>query len=69
MNWTARAFAAGLLSMLASFSIGANEPRGVVLFLGDGMGVSTVTAARILAGQLAGSAGEEHALSFESFEF
>ena len=68
MNWTARAFAAGLLSMLASFSIGANEPRGVVLFLGDGMGVSTVTAARILAGQLAGSAGEEHALSFESFE-
>jgi len=42
-------------------------PRGVILFLGDGMGVSTVTAARIFAGQLAGGMGEEHSLSFEGF--
>ena len=42
-------------------------PRGVILFLGDGMGVSTVTAARIFAGQLAGGTGEEHSLSFEGF--
>ena len=42
-------------------------PRNVILFIGDGMGVSTVTAARILAGQLAGGTGEEHSLSFESF--
>ena len=41
--------------------------RNVILFVGDGMGVSTVTAARILAGQLAGGSGEEHLLSFESF--
>lgn len=41
--------------------------RNVVLFLGDGMGVSTVTAARILAGQQAGKLGEEHRLSFENF--
>jgi alkaline phosphatase len=41
--------------------------QNVILFLGDGMGVSTVTAARILAGQQAGMLGEEHELSFESF--
>ena len=45
----------------------SSTPRGVILFMGDGMGVSTVTAARILAGQLAGGAGEEHSLSFEEF--
>ena len=40
----------------------------VVLFLGDGMGVTTVTAGRILAGQKLGLQGEEHQLSFESFD-
>jgi len=43
--------------------------RNVILFLGDGMGVSTVTAARIFAGQLAGNPGEEHLLSFEHFPY
>jgi alkaline phosphatase len=41
--------------------------RNVVLFVGDGMGVSTVTAARIFAGQLRGEPGEEHHLAFEEF--
>lgn len=41
--------------------------RNVILFVGDGMGISTVTAARILAGQRAGNPGEEHRLSFENF--
>lgn len=41
--------------------------RNVVLFLGDGMGISTVTASRIFAGQRAGKPGEEHMLSFEMF--
>lgn len=40
--------------------------RNVILFLGDGMGVSTVTAARILAGQLAGGPGEDHRLHMET---
>ncbi len=39
--------------------------RNVILFVGDGMGVSTVTAARILDGQLRGGSGEEHRLAFE----
>ncbi len=41
--------------------------RNVVLFLGDGMGISTVTAARIFDGQQRGAPGEEGALAFESF--
>jgi alkaline phosphatase len=39
--------------------------RGVILFVGDGMGISTVTAARILEGQLRGETGEENLLAFE----
>jgi len=39
----------------------------VILFVGDGMGVSTVTAIRILDGQQKGMSGEENVLSFERF--
>ena len=41
--------------------------RNAIVFLGDGMGVTTVTAARILAGQLKGNPGEETVLSWEQF--
>lgn len=41
--------------------------KNVILFVGDGMGISTVTAARILEGQLRGESGEENQLSFEQF--
>ena len=41
--------------------------RNVILFIGDGMGVSTVTAARIFDGQSLGLRGEEHTLIFETF--
>jgi alkaline phosphatase len=43
--------------------------RNVVLFLGDGMGISTVTAARIFAGQQQGKPGEETVLSFETLPY
>jgi alkaline phosphatase len=43
--------------------------KNVILFIGDGMGVSTLTAARILEGQLRGESGEENRLSFEEFPF
>ena len=36
----------------------SRSARNLILFLGDGMGPSTVTAARILEGQLRGQAGE-----------
>ena len=38
--------------------------KNVILFVGDGMGISTVTAARILEGQQRGELGEENTLSF-----
>lgn len=41
--------------------------RNVILFIGDGMGISTITAARIYDGQSRGEPGEENALSFEKF--
>lgn len=47
----------------------AGRARNVILFLGDGMGMSTVTAGRIYAGQRAGASGEEHRLSFETFPY
>jgi len=45
--------------------------RNVILFVGDGMGVTTITAARILAGQLTtpNQGGEENLLSFERFPY
>lgn len=41
--------------------------RNVVMFLGDGMSVATLTAARTLLGQRRGQTGEESRLSFEHF--
>ncbi len=41
--------------------------KNVILFVGDGMGISTLTAGRILEGQLNGQPGEENYLSFERF--
>lgn len=43
------------------------KAKNVILFVGDGMGVSTVTAARILEGQMKGKPGEENRLSFENY--
>ncbi|GAB4369431.1 MAG: hypothetical protein Kow0062_03350 [Acidobacteriota bacterium] len=43
--------------------------RNVILFVGDGMGLTTIDAARILEGQRAGEAGEDHELSFEAFPY
>lgn len=44
-----------------------NVARNIVMFLGDGMSVPTLAAARTLLGQRLGSTGEEHQLSFEAF--
>src|SRR5690606_34054745 len=41
----------------------------VILFVGDGMGVATVSAARILEGQRKGQPGEENRLAFETLPF
>ncbi|KAK2148445.1 hypothetical protein LSH36_497g01016 [Paralvinella palmiformis] len=44
-----------------------NIAKNVILFIGDGMGASTVTAARIYKGQKSGNPGEETVLNFEDF--
>jgi alkaline phosphatase len=43
--------------------------KNVILFIGDGMGISTITASRIYEGQLNANnrGGEENSLSFEKF--
>jgi alkaline phosphatase len=43
--------------------------RNVILFVGDGMGISTQTAARILEGQMKGKSGEENRLAFENLPY
>jgi alkaline phosphatase len=62
-------FAAGRqqVAQSARFVEGQRAARNVILFVGDGMGVSTVTAARILEGQRRGQLGEENRLAFETF--
>ena len=44
-----------------------NKAKNVILFIGDGMGISTITAARIFAGQEKGMSGEDNSLSFDKF--
>lgn len=43
--------------------------KNVILFVGDGMGVSTVTAARILDGQLREEDGEKNVLAMEELPY
>ncbi len=44
-----------------------NRAKHVILFVGDGNGVATVTATRIFDGQAKGMTGEENQLSYERF--
>jgi len=46
----------------------APSARNVILFVGDGLSLTTVAAARILEGQLRGEHGEENSLVFERFD-
>jgi len=49
--------------------INQNKAKNIILVVGDGMGITTHTAARIFAGQQRGLAGEEFTLSFESLPY
>jgi alkaline phosphatase len=62
-DWQAQGRAA--VARALSLSHDTGRARNVVLFVGDGMGIATVTAARILDGQLRGEPGEENLLAFE----
>lgn len=41
--------------------------KNVIFFIGDGMSLATVAAARTLEGQMRGETGEENKLAFEKF--
>lgn len=45
----------------------AGKAKNVIVFLGDGMSLTTVAAARIFEGQQKGQTGEENLLSWERF--
>ena len=71
LNTTSPWFRAGLESLENARNRPINNSAGaaknIILFVGDGMSMTTVTAARIFAGQQSGQNGEEHVLSFEQF--
>ncbi|KAM9316573.1 alkaline phosphatase-like [Gastrophryne carolinensis] len=46
-----------------------NRAKNLIMFLGDGMGVSTISAARVYQGQLLGQPGEENILEMEKFPY
>ena len=54
---------------LAAIQNARGAAKNVILFVGDGMGMSTITASRILEGQNEGGLGEENTLSFGAFPF
>lgn len=58
-------FAIFLLNFLCVLDIAKN----VIMFLGDGMSIPTLTAARIYLGQINNDSGEEQYLSFERFPY
>lgn len=45
----------------------SSKAKNIILFVGDGMSITTLTASRIWQGQQQGKLGEEHFLHFETF--
>ncbi|XP_068020066.1 intestinal-type alkaline phosphatase-like [Melanerpes formicivorus] len=55
------------LELALALQPAARRAKNIILFMGDGMGLSTISAARIYKGQLAGGSGEESVLAMETF--
>ena len=55
------------VEQLAAVNPFPKRAKNIILFIGDGMNITTITAARILEGQQRGEFGEENQLSFEKF--
>lgn len=43
--------------------------KNIILFLGDGMDMSTITATRIYMGQMDNKGGEDESLVFDDFPY
>jgi len=48
---------------------GGQHAKNVILFIGDGMGIATITAARIYSGQAKGVDGESYRLAMEQLPY
>ncbi|MGD9509834.1 MAG: alkaline phosphatase [Geminicoccaceae bacterium] len=59
--------AQGQLQRILTQPRNTNQAKNVILVVGDGMGFSTVTAARIFEGQQRGVDGESNILAWEAF--
>jgi alkaline phosphatase len=64
-------YKAGEAALARQLTVVPNTGRAknVILFLGDGMGISTVTAGRIYDGQQKGVDGESNSLAFEKLSY
>jgi len=58
-----------MLEEKAKLQLRTNKAKNVIIFMGDGMSLTTLTAARIYKGQLQNTTGESEHLSFEQFPF
>lgn len=58
-----------MLDKKLNMRLRTNTARNVIMFLGDGMSLTTLTAARIYQGQMHNGTGENEHLSFERFPF
>lgn len=59
--------AASTLKNKIDKKINTNTAKNIIFFLGDGMSITTITAARIFKGQLKNKLGEEEKLMMETF--
>lgn len=66
---TYRAQGEAELARLKNLPAPTTKARNVIIFVGDGMGVSTLTAARIFAGQFAGKDGESFQTTMDSLPY
>ncbi|KAL2096290.1 hypothetical protein ACEWY4_008438 [Coilia grayii] len=64
-----RSLARNDLEAALSRKLNTNVAKNILLFLGDGMGVTTITAARILKGQLQNRTGEETVMTMDTFPY
>ncbi|XP_054060579.1 intestinal-type alkaline phosphatase-like [Rissa tridactyla] len=55
------------LELALALQPAARRAKNIILFMGDGMGLPTMSATRIYKGQLAGGSGEETILAMETF--
>lgn len=57
------------LNKILQLQRNTNQAKNIILFVGDGMGFSTVTATRIFEGQQRGVDGESNVLAWEAFPY